>query len=726
MADDHTRQIIKRSIAYRARFRVESKKVVAPFQIVPHPQNRGGDPVKSLRTQQIIHDIMKDGYDPIDANSNGVLVEEKPVVAGGSERVLQEDFEKKIKVDPDMAQLCKLSHPARYGSLSHSHLNCSFRNILGNKKGCECSGTRGGGAERAKCDCKYSPLLDDQGNYDLERVRAHDGEWGRQCEGGLEWEVLSWRLDEEEPEAALAISIALNKKNETAMKTGHLEIMSTLVGLCKPDPQGCVPFEPVRDKLIDLYGTEIDHPDFLHLFKVVCDAGGESSIHMKDLFSFTGVFVNPKIRKMRMEAYGVIAPYPVEFPKIKNACLKWAWKQPPTRGFCQIPPSIAHRFNQDSKFQMYDFLKEVEGAFLQLGKMASTVVEGPTSEKLRCKWIAEVEVTVMAKIRRAALSTAGPPPPCSAASSFPYPPSQLYSSPLRSFPPPLLKSGSVPHLPHLPSSFVLPALACCPPPPFPSQAVPDPSAPRVGLSDFRGSKESLRRQVCEGAAGRYLKGLQLIHRDQGKGVDVIGKGWFDKGGDAKVFAGHEPDAGSRGIVGRPDIRGGFAVPRAEGQELRGHGESDAQGNQAGRRREGFEHARDSVCRSSDRGQSPDHSMARLGAQCLRLGRRADCEAGIGVSHGREPRPHDMRNPYRDDQERQCDQGRGHDRHSRWALEGAIVVQEGRVHGHGGGGRDHPPESRVGRGVVGQTHHPRGNRSWRRKRGRCGREGSRAA
>ena len=83
-------------------------------------------------------------------------------------------------------------------------------------------------------------------------------------------------MDEEEPKAALAISIALNKKNEVAMKTGHLEIMSTLVGLCKPDPQGCVPFEPVRDKLIDLYGTEIDHPDFLHLFKVVCDAGGRA------------------------------------------------------------------------------------------------------------------------------------------------------------------------------------------------------------------------------------------------------------------------------------------------------------------------------------------------------------------------------------------------------------------------------------------------------------------
>ena len=200
------------------------------------------------------------------------------------------------------------------------------------------SGARGGGADRAKCDCKYSSVLDDEGKYDLEKVRAHDEEWGRQCEGGLEWEVLSWKMDEEEPEAALVISITLNKKNEAAMKTGHLEILTTLVGLCKPDPRGCVPFEPVRDRLIDLYGAEIDHPDFLHLFKVVIDAGGEGSIHMKDLFAFTAVFVNPKVRKMRMGAYGVIAPYPEEFPRLKNACLKWAWKQPTTRGFCQIPP----------------------------------------------------------------------------------------------------------------------------------------------------------------------------------------------------------------------------------------------------------------------------------------------------------------------------------------------------------------------------------------------------
>ena len=81
-------------------------------------------------------------------------------------------------------------------------------------------------------------------------------------------------MDEEEPDAAQIISIALNKKNEVAMKTGHLEIMATLVRLCEPEPDGSVPYEPVRDKLIDLYGAAVDHPDFVHAFKLVIDAGG--------------------------------------------------------------------------------------------------------------------------------------------------------------------------------------------------------------------------------------------------------------------------------------------------------------------------------------------------------------------------------------------------------------------------------------------------------------------
>ena len=46
---------------------------------------------------------------------------------------------------------------------------------------------------------------------------------------GITWEMLSPDMDVEEPEAALVVSIALNKTNEASMNTARTEIMTTLV-----------------------------------------------------------------------------------------------------------------------------------------------------------------------------------------------------------------------------------------------------------------------------------------------------------------------------------------------------------------------------------------------------------------------------------------------------------------------------------------------------------------
>ena len=122
---------------------------------------------------------------------------------------------------------------------------------------------------------------------------------------------------------------------------------------------------------------------------------GATSVHMRDLHELTSVYVNPKLRKMRMEAYAALAPYPVDFPRIKNACIKWAWKQTPTKGWCQVPPSISHIFAGASKYGMPDFISDLEAAMLSLSKFASTVVE---DLKTRTRLNAEVEINLMAKV----------------------------------------------------------------------------------------------------------------------------------------------------------------------------------------------------------------------------------------------------------------------------------------------------------------------------------------
>ena len=215
---------------------------------------------------------------------------------------------------------------------------------------------------------------------------------------GIAWEVLSYKMDLEDPEGAIVIAIALNRKNDASMKTSHTEIMNTLVGLCKPSPDamdGHVPFEPIRDKMIEYYGAAADDPHLINAFQVVMDAGGHDSPHMADLQDFTNVYVNPKLRKLWFEAYGVVSPYPVEFPKLKNASLKWAWKQTPKRGWCDLPISISHMF--PGNLAMYTLMREIEETFASLNKSVSTVVE-KTDKKKKTKWLRETEIGVITKV----------------------------------------------------------------------------------------------------------------------------------------------------------------------------------------------------------------------------------------------------------------------------------------------------------------------------------------
>ncbi len=77
----------------------------------------------------------------------------------------------------------------------------------------------------------------------------------------------------------------------------------------------------------------------------------------------------------------------MEFPKLKNASMKWAWRQDPDRGWCQLPPNNSHRLNKDSKYSLCDVIMQAELAMTALSKVASTVVEKKTKEMT--KWIAE-------------------------------------------------------------------------------------------------------------------------------------------------------------------------------------------------------------------------------------------------------------------------------------------------------------------------------------------------
>ena len=392
-------QIIKQSIALRAKYRVhksESGVVTSVYSfglVVPHPKNRAGDGVRSLRTKELSGVIATEGCDAMEASSSAVAVEDRPASEGlhPTWQSFQMDYHKKVRGDPDMAEHVN-SCVGILGSLSHSHFACMSRNILAGKRGCECP------IGSTTCSCKNKPIVDQAGNYTMVMVRSHDPAWADLIEKGLAWEVLSWKMDAEEADASMLIPLALNKKNDAAMKTAHTEIMSTLANLSVPQPgRDIIPFEPIRDKMLDLYGSAVDHPDFLQAFRFILDIGGPAGVHWQGLADFTATCVNPNARKMRFEAYAVVTALPEAFPRLKVACLKWAYKQTPTRTWCVLPTSIAFRLDRQNKFGMHRLMSDLEEALLWATRVAATVVaKGNT--KAQVLWLAEVDINIIGKV----------------------------------------------------------------------------------------------------------------------------------------------------------------------------------------------------------------------------------------------------------------------------------------------------------------------------------------
>ena len=183
--------LIKRSIALRAKYRLEQGptptiKTFPASLAVPHPQNRGGDPVKSIRTKQLSGEIARDGCDGLEANSSAVAVEDDP-----TKPQFQLLFEEQIKSDPDMA--VKIANiRATVGTLSHGHFNCTMRNQLAGKSGCECTSTvveEGTSKSNRECKCLNKPILDKDGCYSMELIKAHDLDWATLIEKGIKWEL---------------------------------------------------------------------------------------------------------------------------------------------------------------------------------------------------------------------------------------------------------------------------------------------------------------------------------------------------------------------------------------------------------------------------------------------------------------------------------------------------------------------------------------------------------
>ena len=236
------------------------------------------------RCAELISEILKMGFDPNEADSNGVCVQEKP------EGLKIHNFNVEMCEGDD--KLCSVLNGTtmQYGSLSHSHLSQGCKNILG------------------ECFLGIPALCRSESKAASVDVLAEiDAEFARYCRTGLLWEILSYKIEEEEPDALNIIQAACNCKHALALHSHETEALSGLGQLCKKASAlaGSLAFETAKEKLaLTMPAIALD-PDFIGMFRFVIDLGGDAGPFIPDLRTYTSKFVNAKAgRSFIIQTFG--------------------------------------------------------------------------------------------------------------------------------------------------------------------------------------------------------------------------------------------------------------------------------------------------------------------------------------------------------------------------------------------------------------------------------------
>ena len=176
------------------------------------------------------------------------------------------------------------------------------------------------------------------------------------------------------------------------------------MALCEPSPRSHeVPFDPVKKKLLELYGSDVDHRGFVAAYKLVVLSGGCDSPTFKDLFNWADYFVDEGFRTFPLESYITLASYPDKFPNIVKMQIKHTWVHRPSS--FDAPTSIAQRLEgRGSTYAWPQLMDEIEEVSRCLPNFALTVVEGSKKlnraekDKAAVKWHSELEILLIGKI----------------------------------------------------------------------------------------------------------------------------------------------------------------------------------------------------------------------------------------------------------------------------------------------------------------------------------------
>ena len=350
--DDKMRGLIVASGAFRAKFRLrdaDDRPIKMKLQIKElgvHPDNRGGVYPTGRRCVQLTISVLQKGFSTEEVSHACVAVEETNV-----EEAIRIYGQEKCKTHTVPAykynhtqckkdELLECLFDAPYDKvthtlLSHNHIMLVMRAFL----------------TRAKWDIppdaeKRFTACTEDGKCSLAAVAACANGSGlaEMLRDGIECEVMTWRMNFEEPSAAACISTALNEPQQLAMRTSELSAIKLLKGeiisQMGPNLDQQVAYRAVTAKLRLELNDAANDPDLQEVFDFLMHTGVGRNRYLDDLLDWAQSMVVSSMRQLRLGAFGVCNKMPREANWSKCAVIKRAYKQPPQHGFCPSPESL--------------------------------------------------------------------------------------------------------------------------------------------------------------------------------------------------------------------------------------------------------------------------------------------------------------------------------------------------------------------------------------------------
>ena len=380
------------AMAYRVKYRKATntgqaiKTSVHIQNMGAHRKNRGGIYPSGLRCKNLCTEVLTAGFSKEEVNHACIAVEEAPTqeILNSSDDISFVSactYNAQQVANDDLLSTCfhEPFNDVRQNLLSHNHIMLVLRAFL----------------TKAKWDLptlgeNNLNVCDADGRLSLSAVAAsmNGKELAEVLEEGFQVEILSWKMDVEEPNAASVISQALNQPQQMAMRTSELTAVAVLKGeiivQMSKDVSQRVAFQTVRDRVRSQLHTAADDPDLAEIFGFLIHAGVGKNTYVDHFLEWTGPYVDSSKRQLRFAAFAVVNKMCEQAVWSKIAVLKRAYRKKPTNGFCPGPETAWGDFTWADLKNLEDMLRFFHGA------MAYRVDEMPPHERI--KFLANIDI----------------------------------------------------------------------------------------------------------------------------------------------------------------------------------------------------------------------------------------------------------------------------------------------------------------------------------------------